>query len=103
MRLYRDGKPVPQRLVARRPGHELLQKLPDGHYAFYSELRGFAKAVASKAPTISPSGEEGLAVVRAVSAAFLSAAEGRAIEIGEADRFDRAVFEQLLRGTRAPT
>jgi predicted dehydrogenase len=97
MRLYREGKPVPQRLVARRPGHELLGELPDGHYGFYAELRRFAKAVISKSSTVSPCGEEGLSVVRILSAAFLSAAEGRSVCVDEADRFDEAAFGKLLR------
>lgn len=96
MRLYREGNPVPQRLVSRRPKNELLQELPDGHYGFYSELKTFAQAVATNSTAISPSGEEGLSVVRALSAAFLSAAEGKVVEISEADRFDEQVFEKFL-------
>jgi len=97
MRMYRNGNAVPERLVSRRPRNEWLTQLPDGHYAFGAEIKKFGEAIASRSATISPSGEEGLAVVRAVSAAFLSAAEGRLVTPPEADAFDQHMFEKCIR------
>jgi predicted dehydrogenase len=101
LELYRDGQPRPQRLVARRPGHELLGVLPDGAYGYYVELKLFADAIRAGSLAATPAGEEGLAVVQAVSAAFLSAAQRRVVPVGEAEQFNEQVFQQL-RGTGTP-
>ena len=96
MRLYRDGKPAPEHLVARRPHNELVGAMGDGHYAFFAELRDFARAARQCDETRCPSGEDGLAVTRAIAAAFLSAADGRTVSLGEADAFDEAAFDRLI-------
>jgi predicted dehydrogenase len=101
MRLYGQGDPVPQRLVSRRPRNELLSELPDGHYAYYAELKRFAEAVAANNPTVSPSGEEALTTVRTVGAAFLSAAQGKSVDICEGDGFGEPVYQELLRAWSA--
>jgi predicted dehydrogenase len=96
MRLYERGSAFPKRLVSRRPNGESLRELPDGHFAFGTEIQRFIEAIASNSKTVSPSGEEGVAVVRAVSAAYLSALEGRSVTPDEADRFNEDVFKRFL-------
>lgn len=95
MELFREGHQRPLRLVARRPGDELLGVLSDGAYGYYAELKAFAEGLRERRAAIAPTGEEGLAVVEAISAAFLSAAEHRVVPIGEAGRFDETVFGRL--------
>lgn len=97
MRLFRDGHDRPLNLTARRPDNELVGVLADGAYGYYREMKLFADAVRAGSRHASPSGEEGLAVVRAVCAAFLSAAEGRAAAVHEAERFDESMLQRLLR------
>ncbi len=96
MRLYRDGGQRPQHLVAFRPDNELMGVISDGAYGYYAELKRFAEAVRAGHKAASPAGTEGLAVVEAVSAAFLSAAENRVVLIAEACQFDEGVFKKLF-------
>ncbi len=96
IRLYSEEEAVPERLVSRRPGNELLLELPDGHYAFYAELKNFIDTVASKAGSISPSGEEGLSVVKAVCTCYMSAAEGVSLKVEEGRHFEKTKYEKFL-------
>ena len=96
MELFRNGQPKPEPLTARRPNNELLGVIADGAYGYYAELKLFAEAIRAGAKTASPSGLEGQAVVQAVSAAFLSAATRRVVDVRDADRFDEAVFTRLF-------
>lgn len=41
--------------------------------------------------------EEGIDIVRAVSTAYLSAAENRLVRVDEAEQFDEVVFNYLLK------
>lgn len=96
MRLYREGGAFPERLVSRRPGHELLGELSDASYAFYSELKGFALAVGGEADSIGPVGEDGLAAVQAIAASYLSALEDRMVPLSDAGRFDETTYKKLM-------
>ncbi len=97
MRLYREGWPLPRQLVSRRANNELLGELSDGAYGYFAELKLFVDAIREGRKTCSPTGDEAVTVVKAVSAAFLSAAREETVNIQQAEEFDAKVFAGIFR------
>jgi predicted dehydrogenase len=97
MRLYRGGAKIPQRLQPRRPDYRLMDQLPDSHFAYYRELSGFFDAVRLGESRQIPTGNDGLALVSIIGAAFLSAIERRTTTPVEGRVFDRDLFTRLPR------